>query len=591
MEQRNLILAIVVSAVIWLGFYFLYEQPRLREQQAALEAAQRAQQTEQVQQTAPAVTDTAGVPVPGQAAVAPAAPVTADRAAVIAASPRVAIDSPRLKGSIALKGGRLDDIVLKDYRTAVDPRSPNIVLLTPPGAPEAYFAEFGWTTDQAGIAAGIELPDENTEWQADGSALTADRPLTLSWDNGQGLRFSRTIAIDGNNLFTVTQRVESSAGAPTATLFPYGRVRRFGTPPVLGFFILHEGLVGVFDDLLEEVKYDEIREAGRMEFETTGGWVGITDKYWLVSIVPQQADRVKASYSHQSAAGTDVYQVDYLGGGQTLTPGASIEASGYAFAGAKEVRLLEQYSERPGIAGFVRAVDWGWFPFLTKPIFWVLDYVYGMIGNFGVAILVLTVLIKLLFFPLANKSYKAMSKMKALTPEMTKLRERFQDDKQRLNQEMMGLYKREKVNPAAGCLPIVIQIPVFFALYKVLFVTIEMRHAPFFGWIKDLSAPDPTSFLNLFGLLPWAVPDLGPLNLLSIGIWPIIMGITMYLQQKLNPAPPDPVQAKIFMMLPIVFTFMLGTFPAGLVIYWAWNNILSMAQQWVIMRRMGVKIS
>ncbi|HLB80104.1 MAG TPA: membrane protein insertase YidC, partial [Dongiaceae bacterium] len=397
-----------------------------------------------------------------------------------------------------------------------------------------------------------------------------------------------SFALDDNYLFTITQRVENGGTMPV-TLFPYGLISRTGTPDVLGFFILHEGLIGVFDGTLEEVDYDDVRDAGVQEYAGAGGWLGITDKYWLVALVPDQGDQVSGRFAHTLRADTDVYQADFRGDGVTLAPGASVEAGSRLFAGAKEVRLLDRYRDELGIPLFDRAVDFGWFYFLTKPIFYLLDYLNGLLGNFGVAILLLTIAIKGLFFPLANKSYKAMSRMKLLAPEMTKLRDRFKEDKPRLNQEMMALYKREKVNPAAGCLPIVIQIPVFFALYKVLFVTIEMRHAPFFGWIRDLSAQDPTSILNLFGLAPWGIPDLGPLQLLSIGVWPIIMGVTMFLQQKLNPAPPDPIQARIFMMLPIVFTFMLAQFPAGLVIYWAWNNVLSIAQQWVIMRRMGVK--
>jgi YidC/Oxa1 family membrane protein insertase len=334
-------------------------------------------------------------------------------------------------------------------------------------------------------------------------------------------------------------------------------------------------------------------KAGTIDYASTGGWIGITDKYWLVSLIPDQKDAVKAQFIHAMQQGSDLFQADFAQANPSqLAPGSSAETSSRLFAGAKEVRLLDRYRDGLGIPLFDRAVDFGWFYFLTKPIFFLLDFLNGVVGNFGIAILLLTVAIKLLFLPLANRSYRAMSKMKALGPEMTKLRERYKDDKAKLNTEMMALYKREKVNPAAGCLPIVIQIPVFFSLYKVLFVTIEMRHAPFFGWIKDLSSPDPTSILNLFGILPWAVPDLsafGPLHLLSIGIWPIIMGVTMFLQQKLNPAPPDPVQARIFMLLPVIFTFMLGQFAAGLVIYWAWNNLLSIAQQRFIMWRMGVK--
>jgi len=579
MDQRNLIVAIVISVVVLLGFQYFYELPRLRQQQqqqATVEAARPAE-------APPAPAGVAAPPVAPGAAPATAA-AAADRATALAAAPRVPIAARRLAGSISLAGGRIDDLVLTDYREGVERGSDNIVLLSPAGAANAYYADFGWVAAEPGVA----LPDAQTRWQADGDRLAPDSPLTLTWDNGAGLRFTRSFALDDDYLFTVTQRVENSGTTPV-TLYPYGLISRTGTPKVLGFFILHEGLIGVLDGTLEEVDYDDLRDAGVQEYAGAGGWLGITDKYWLVALVPDQGDQVSGRFAHTLRADTDVYQADFRGDGVTLAPGASVEAGSRLFAGAKEVRLLDRYRDEAGIPLFDRAVDFGWFYFLTKPIFYLLDYLNGLLGNFGVAILLLTIAIKGLFFPLANKSYRAMSRMKLLAPEMTKLRDRFKEDKQRLNQEMMALYKREKVNPAAGCLPIVVQIPVFFALYKVLFVTIEMRHAPFFGWIRDLSAQDPTSILNLFGLAPWGVPDLGPLQLLSIGVWPIIMGVTMFLQQKLNPAPPDPIQARIFMMLPIVFTFMLATFPAGLVIYWAWNNVLSIAQQWVIMRRMGVK--
>ncbi|MBX6323579.1 MAG: membrane protein insertase YidC, partial [Rhodospirillaceae bacterium] len=509
---------------------------------------------------------------------------------VLAEAPRVAIDSPRLKGSIRLAGARLDDVVLKDYHLTVEPGSPNIELLNPEGAPDGYFAEWGWSSTEKGVA----LPDSGTVWQADGDTLTIDHPLTLTWDNGAGLRFVRTYAIDADYMFTVTQRVENTGQTPV-TLYPYGLIRRIGTPPTLGFAIMHEGPLGVLDGTLrdKEVKYSALRKAGRVEYQTTGGWLGITDKYWLAALVPDPDEPEKVSF-HYLKDGTERYQTDYLGAAHTVPPGGSVEDVSRFFAGAKEVKLLVHYRDALGIPLFDRAVDFAGYiglplTWIAKPVFFALDFIYGIIGNFGIAILLLTVAVKLIFFPLANKSYRAMSKMKQLAPEMARLRERYKDDRQKLSQETMALYKREKVNPASGCLPMIVQIPVFIALYQVLFVTIEMRHAPFFGWIKDLSAPDPTSILNLFGLLPWPVPDLGPLNLISIGVWPIVMGLTMFLQQKLNPAPPDPVQARIFMMLPIVFTFMLAHFPAGLVIYWAWNNLLSIAQQRLIMWRMGVK--
>jgi YidC/Oxa1 family membrane protein insertase len=569
-DNRNMVLAIVLSIAIIIGFQVFYEMPRFRAQQEAEQAAPTTQETDVPRPTAPP-----GAPAP---ALPGAAPSAADREAVLASGRRLRIDSPRLRGSISLVGGRVDDLTLADYRESLAPDSPGIVLLSPPGTEKAYFAEFGW---QAGSGQAVALPDADTPWQADAEALAPDAPVTLSWDNGAGLVFTRRFELDRDYMLSVTQRVENHGTEPV-TLYPFGLVLRQGTPSTLGFFILHEGPLGVFNGTLEEQDYDDVVEAdgGRIEHETTGGWIGITDKYWLVALVPDQETMVKSRFLHHAQGGTDKYQVDYLGPGSALAPGTAIEARNRLFAGAKEVKLLDRYVDSYDVPLFDRAVDWGWFYWITRPIFFMLDYFHGILGNFGLAILLLTVLIKLAFFPLANKSYRAMSAMKLLQPKMIELRERYGDDKQRLNQEMMALYKREKVNPVSGCLPMVIQIPVFFALYKVLFITIEMRHAPFYGWIQDLSAPDPTSMFDLFGMAPWDAPAF-----LRIGLWPLLMGLTMFLQQKLNPQPADPMQAKVFMLLPIFFTFLLAQFPAGLVIYWAWNNILSIAQQWVIMRR------
>ncbi len=573
MDQKNLFLAIALSIAIVLGFHYFYDRPRIQQQQ------QQQQQEQPVQAPSPAAP---GAPtVPGVAP--PAQPTARDVAAVIAESKRVRIESPRLAGSISLTGGAVDDVVLKDYRETVEPGSPRIRLLSPPGTSQPYYAEYGWTAAPGNGAP--KLPDSGTTWTADREVLTPGQPVTLTWDNGAGLKFTRRYAIDANYMLTVTQRVDNSSSA-AVTLYPYALISRTGTPRVLGFYILHEGLIGVLDGKLQEYTYSNMQDEknGAVKFPTTGGWLGITDKYWLAALVPDQADRAEAYFRHVVRDKADKYQVDYLGSARQVAPGASAEATGHLFAGAKEVKLLDVYEQQLGIKLFDRAVDFGWFYWLTKPIFFVLDFFYGILGNFGLAILLLTVIVKLIFFPLANKSYKSMTAMKKLQPEMMRLRELYGEDRQRLNQEMMDLYKREKVNPVSGCLPIVIQIPVFFALYKVLFVTIEMRHAPFYGWIKDLSAQDPTTIFNLFGLIPWHPPAL-----LMIGAWPLIMGVTMFLQQKLNPQPPDPIQAKMFMMLPIVFTYMLSAFPAGLVIYWAWNNLLSIAQQWVIMRQAGVK--
>ena len=572
-----MILAIVLSIAIILGFYYFFELPRMRAQQAALEA-QRAHQTEQQAQTGQAGAPGATAPATPGAGVAPAA-AAPTRAQALAASPRVRIDSARVTGSIALTGARIDDLVLDDYKLTTDPKSPKIELLNPAAGKDAYYAEFGWLAPDASV----KVPGPDTLWQASSTTLTPDQPVTLSWDNGAGLRFERTIALDHNFMFTVTQRVVNQGSAPV-TLYPYGRILRAGTPHTAGYYILHEGLIGVLGGTLHEIKYKDLVKDGSVKQDSTGGWLGITDKYWLVALAPDQKQTVNAEFIYGQTQGLPHYQADFRGGAANIAPGAAAENSSRLFAGAKEVKLLERYRDELGLPLFERAVDFGLLWFLTQPIFWVLDQIYRFIGNFGVAILLLTVMVKLLFLPLANKSYRSMSQMKKLGPKIQQLKERYGDDRQKLNQEMMELYKREKVNPVSGCLPVVIQIPVFFALYKVLFVTIEMRHAPFFGWIHDLSSPDPTSVFNLFGLIPWDPPAM-----LAIGAWPLIMGVTMFLQQKLNPTPPDPVQAKMFMALPVVFTFMLAKFPAGLVIYWAWNNLLSIAQQRFIMWRMGVK--
>ena len=580
-DQKNLVIAIALSLAILLGFQFFYEMPKMRDQVAQ----QPATQTDVARPAAPAAPGSPTAPGTTASGLVQQMLGPTDRVSAVAASPRVPLDTPSLRGSIALKGGRLDDVVLKGYRETTQPNSPNIVLLSPAASPDPYYADWGWVP-----AAGTEVrvPDGETLWTADKDRLTPESPVTLSWENGQGFTFQRRFAVDNRYMVTVTQRVLRTAAGEPVTLHPYELVTRSNTPAVLGYYILHEGAYGVFDGTLKELSYSDMKEAknGVIEATSTGGWIGFTDKYWMVAAIPDQKTAFKARFAHALTGKTDKYQVDILGSGQPLAQGQAIESVSRVFVGAKEVSTLEAYQEQIGISRFDLAIDWGWFYFLTRPIFYVLHWIAQQVGNFGVAILVLTVLVKLLFFPLANKSYVAMSKMKALQPEMMKLRERFENDKQRMNQELMALYKREKVNPAAGCLPIVVQIPVFFALYKVLFVTIEMRHAPFYGWIRDLSAPDPTTIFNLFGLIPWQPPEL-----LMVGIWPLIMGATMWFQQKMNPQPADPIQARMFMILPVVFTVMLASFPAGLVIYWAWNNILSMAQQWVIMRRMGVKVT
>ncbi len=587
MDQRNLILAIVLSLGILMTYEVFIAGPQRQHQLEQLEQSQVAEPGKPDQQPGHEIpTPPSGTTSPGAATgEVGEAPAALSRAEALAQAPRIAIDSTTLSGSIALKGGLFDDLVLKRYRETIEPGSPQIKLLHPLGVAQPYYVNFGWSAGPGGPP----VPGRDSLWQADRQSLAPGSPVTLSWDNGQGLRFEQRLSLDDNYMFTVTQSVANS-GQGDVQLSSYGLVSRTGTPKVLGFYILHEGLLGVVDNTLHEIDYKDLVKDGPQQFATTGGWLGITDKYWLVALVPDQERQVEARFLHSMADDQDKYQSDFLYQTLTVPAGGTVEVTSRLFAGAKEAKLLDAYRDDLGIPRFDRAVDFGWFYFLTKPFFYALHYFAGLFGNFGLSILLLTVLVKLAFFPLANKSYVAMAKMRKLQPEMLELRERYGDDKQKLNQEMMALYKREGANPVSGCLPVVIQIPVFFSLYKVLFVTIEMRQAPFYGWIQDLSVPDPTTILNGFGLIPWDVPELGVLNLLNLGVWPILMGISMVLQQRLNPQPADPVQAKIFLFMPIIFTFLLAHFPAGLVIYWTWNNLLSMLQQAVIMKRAGVPI-
>ncbi len=611
MDNRNMILAIVLSIVIMFGFQF-YMESQLPVPQPGQESAQQAAKSgAEKAPGAPAVPDTeagAEPPVPIPGAATKLALDQASLEAALTGGPRVKIDSPRLRGTISLRGARFDDLTLLDYRETLDPKSAQIRLLHPLGSKNPYYAEFGW------VSTDTKTPGLNALWKADRDRLAPGRPLKLHWQNDDGVVFFLIYQIDQNYMFTVTQQVENRGSKP-ATVHPFGRLSRTGTPEITGFYILHEGLLGVFDGILQEVEYEDIQETKTISSKTTGGWIGITDKYWMTALIPDQKMATEARFTDRAVKGTDVYRVDFRGDAQDLAPGKDARIENHFFAGAKEATLLFAYAQNKeskgfwdetlddimtalnlkatnaealGIDRFDLAIDWGWFEVLTKPIFLALLYFNDFTGNMGFSILLLTVLIKLAFFPLANKSYRAMTQMKKLQPEMVKIRERFSDDKTRMNQEVMALYKSEKVNPAAGCLPILPQIPVFFALYKVLFVTIEMRQAPFIGWIHDLSAPDPLGLLTVFGLFEWNIPEM--LDIANIGIWPLIMGGSMYLQQKLNPPPTDPTQAKIFMFLPFMFTFMLARFPSGLVIYWAWNNMLSIAQQYVIMKRAGVPI-
>ena len=583
-ENRNLVLSIVLSIIILVGFEFYssWRYPVLGPQEEpAVRGSEDTPNSPQSLLPKPSRDPASAPSAPSLTNLSSEKVVLMDRQALLKKNSRVQIISPSLSGSLSLLGGRIDDLTLSQFYEELSESSPAIVLLSPSGTSNAYFADYGW------IGEGIALPNKNTLWSASSKTLSPDKPVTLKWNNGQGLIFKRTYAIDEKYMFSVSQSVENK-GSSSVTLYPYPLISRHGLPEVTGFYILHEGLLGVFDETLQELDYTDMQDTNTVANKTTGGWLGITDKYWLMALIPDQKTPVSTRFTYRNDNGLEKFQADFMSAPVTIAAGDSGEVNSHLFTGAKEVKVLDSYETKLDIARFDLAIDFGWFYFLTKPIFYTLIFINEHVGNFGVAILLLTVLIKIIFFPLANKSYTSMSKMKKLQPEMVKLRERFGDDKMQLNQEMMALYKREKANPASGCLPMLVQIPVFFALYKVLFVTIEMRHAPFFGWVQDLSAPDPTNFFNLFGLIPWNPAAVLPDPLL-IGVWPLAMGVTMYLQQKLNPQPADPMQAKIFMFLPIMFTFLLARFPAGLVIYWAWNNLLSIIQQKIIMIKMGVK--
>jgi YidC/Oxa1 family membrane protein insertase len=603
-DNRNTILAVILSGLVLIAWQYFYNMPAMEKQRAAQQAQSELVKPTPLQgtTTTPPSAPPTGAPAPS--ANAPAANQPASTAPVvsrdtaIAAAPRVKIDTPRVTGSISLKGARIDDLSLVQFRETVDPASPPIVLYSPSGTASPYYAEFGWVAASGSTA---RIPDQNTVWQQEGSgSLTPSTPVTLKYDNGDGLTFRRTISIDDRYLFTIKDDVTNVGNAPV-TLYPFALISRHGTPQVAGYYILHEGLIGYLGDQgLQEYPYKKIDDAKAVSFKVTDGWLGITDKYWASALLPDTSAQLQARFSSNLVGTVRTYQTDYLEDPQTIGIGGTGSANARLFAGAKEASVvginfpfagLGGYNKELGLNHFDLLIDWGWFYFITKPMFLALDFFYHLVGNFGLAILLVTVLVKLLFFPLANKSYASMAKMKSVQPQLAALKERYPDDKVKQQQEMMEIYKKEKINPIAGCLPVALQIPVFFSLYKVLFVTIEMRHAPFFGWIKDLSAPDPTNLFTLFGLLhfdPTQLPLFG--HYLALGVWPIIMGITMWFQMKLNPTPPDPTQKMIFDWMPLIFTFMLAGFPAGLVIYWAWNNTLSVMQQSFIMRRNGVKV-
>lgn len=583
-KNRNYYIAIALSVVIVLAWQFLYMNPRMEAQRLADEA-RRAQQ-EQTQaansQGATAAGPTASGEVAGTLPGSTQAQAAATREQAIAKSPRVAIDTPALSGTINLTGARLDDLHLREYRETVDPKSPTITLLSPADTRDGYFTELGFIP---GENAG-SVPGPSTVWTvAGGDKLTPQTPVTLTFTNDKGVVFSRTFAVDDHYMLTVTDKIENPTATPVS-LATYGRVTRYNKPEHASVYVIHEGFLGVLgkEGGLTEESYSAVEKEPYTFPKATGGWLGITDKYWATTLIPPQTLPYESRFTHFTD-GQPRFQADFKTDAVTIQPGQSTELKNLVFAGAKEVPLVDGYEQSLGIPRFDLLIDWGWFYFITKPMFKLMDFFFRYFGNFGVAILCTTIVVKALFFPLASKQYASMAGMKRVQPKMEELKAKHGDDRMALQQAMMQLYKEEKINPIAGCWPVLLQIPVFFALYKVIYVTIEMRHAPFFGWIQDLSAPDPTSLFNLFGLLPYDVP-----HALLIGVWPIIMGITMFLQMRMNPTPPDPTQAMIFTWMPLVFTFMLASFPAGLVIYWAWNNTLSIMQQALIMKRHGVKI-
>ena len=571
MDQKRLLLAIAISLGIMLLFTTVQERYFPHPAPASAPSQTQAQQAAGTPQTA------AEAGAPGAAQTAPAP------------GPRLDINSPKISGSIGLTGAVLDDVVLKDYHETIAPDSPLVRLMDRRGGTKPSYAQFGWTP-----VGNIKVPTDSTLWTASAPQLTPQTPVTLSWDNGAGLTFQLLLSVDDNYMFTVRQNVVNNSGA-AVKLFPWSRVVRDYKPTEQTSYILFDGPLGVFNNTLKQISYNSVKSDGQnapggQAFTETspGGWIGITDKYWLTALAPDQSANLTGSMSYGTVTDGDgsAYQTSFITAAPlTIATGATGSLQSHLFTGAKVVKILDAYQTQYGIPNLYKAVDFGHLYIITKPIFFCLDWLNSLLGNFGLAIIVFTVGIKLLFFPLASYSYRSMGKMKLVAPKVKAIREQYKDDPTKQQQATMALYKAEKINPASGCLPMLVQIPVFFSLYKVIFITIEMRQAPFFGWIHDLSAPDPTNLFNLFGLIPFDPTLLSPA--LHLGALPIIMGVTMFLQQRLNPAPPDPVQARMFQFMPIIFTFVLARSPAGLVLYWAWNNLLSVGQQWLIMRQAG----
>jgi YidC/Oxa1 family membrane protein insertase len=574
-NHRNTIIFVVAAAIILIAYQVFVLDPASRRHQAEL-AAQKKHAPAAAVLNAPA------------AAQAAQRNLTRDQA--IAAGPRVQIASDALSGSLSLRGARIDDLFLTQYRQTVDPKSPPVELLKPEGTRYAWFADIGWAG--ANIPG---LPDANTLWTVqEGSTLSPGKPLVLTYSNPAGLRFTRRIDLDDRYMFTITDTVANLGTAPV-TLAPYASVQRQGVPPDVGHnSVVHEGAVGWLGDDLKTIKYPKwAKDAVNKTFPSTGGWTGITDKYWLAALIPPQNESIQGQYRVVKTDGVNIFESNYTGQTRVVPPGKQVTETTRLFAGAKTVPVLRDYQTALKVSNFDNAVDWGMFRIITRPIFTFLEFIYKHAGNFGVAILALTFCVRLLFFPLANKSYESLTKMKKLQPAMAELKTRYKDDVAKQQQELMELYKREKINPVAGCLPLLLQIPVFFALYKVLTVTIEMRHAPFLGWIKDLSARDPTTIWNLFGLIHWdpaTAPLVGHLldTSLHLGVLPLAYGVTMWLSTSMSPPAGDPMQQRIFQFMPLIFTFIMAPFAVGLLIYWTWSNILTILQQYVIMRRFKV---
>ena len=559
-NQKNLLIAVVLSVVILVGFDFFFKPEKKQLQESSVEQ-------NQIDQNVDSDKDENIPSINSQIEN-----VQVDKNKIL--EERISFNSKRLSGTINLIGATLDDLSLKDYFESIS-KEKKINILNPVSSVSPYFLRIGWASPDKSV----KLPNKNSKWKSVKKNYNENEKIQLEWNNNEGLTFYRTIEFDENFMISVIDKVQNES-PKTIKLTNFSYLRRLNYRPENKFFILHEGPLGVFNDTLKEVSYDEIEENNEIIETTKNGWIGYTDHYWQVTIFPETNETFKARFKNLKDRRNSI-QIDFINENiKTLKSGDSLKTKSYIFAGAKEVPLIDQYIKKIGINKLDLSVDFGWFYFLTKPLFYALHFLSSLVGNFGVGIIILTICIRIVLFPLANKSFKSMNSMRMITPEIQRIRERYKDDRQRMNQEMFAMYKEKKINPAAGCLPILIQIPIFFALYKVLFVSIEMRHAPFFGWIKDLSAPDPTSLFNLFGLVPWDTPAF-----LTIGISPILMGITMFLQQKINPPPPDPIQAKIFMMLPFIFTFLLATFPSGMVVYWTINNILSIAQQYILLRK------